>query len=370
MSNIRIENVSRQFSSVTVLDQVSLEVQEGELFSLLGPSGCGKTTLLNIIAGFLAPTRGSVWLGDRNITQLPPYRRDIGMVFQNYALFPHLNVFQNVAYGLTLRKLSHGEVKRRVDEVLSIVQLEQYADRMPHQLSGGQQQRVAIARALAIRPAVLLMDEPLSNLDAKLRKSMQSELRSLQRRVGITTILVTHDQEEALALSDRIGVMGHGRLQQVGTPVEIYRRPFNRFVAEFIGEANFITATLDSHQTRENGYLTFTVPSEGHRDPLHLAVQPGSYSFGKKSIVTFMLRPEHIQVGKATDQRGYNQTNAEVVDCSYAGSLLRLRVRLQGGGEFLVTTSDIDLFSEGIAPNQQLHLSWEPSALVPISEGE
>ncbi|MDO3408205.1 ABC transporter ATP-binding protein [Saccharibacillus sp. CPCC 101409] len=246
MSGIRIQEISKTFGDQTALSHVDLEVFEGEFFSLLGPSGCGKTTLLNMIAGFLEPTTGGIFIGGREVTGLPPYRREIGMVFQDYALFPHLSVSDNVAYGLRIRKVPRKEVQERVRESLALVQLEAYASRMPHQLSGGQRQRVAIARALAIRPAVLLLDEPLSNLDAKLRKDMQTELRNIQRRTGITTILVTHDQEEALSLSDRIGILGDGRLQQLGTPLDVYRRPSNRFVAEFIGQVNLIAAAPEA----------------------------------------------------------------------------------------------------------------------------
>ena len=212
MSHIKIEHVSRHFGDNVALADVNLAVREGEFFSLLGPSGCGKTTLLNIIAGFLDETSGTVYIDGKDVSNLPPHQRNIGMVFQNYALFPHLSVFDNVAYGLKIRKLPKKEIEKRVHDALSLVQLSAFAERRPHQLSGGQQQRVAIARALAIEPSVLLLDEPLSNLDAKLRKDMQLELRNIQRNVGITTILVTHDQEEALSLSDRIGVLGDGRL--------------------------------------------------------------------------------------------------------------------------------------------------------------
>nr|WP_192894273.1 ABC transporter ATP-binding protein [Lysinibacillus composti] len=249
MKGIKIDHVSRIFNDNVALADVSLDVKEGEFFSLLGPSGCGKSTLLNIIAGFLEPTDGLVYIGGNNVTDLLPYRRNIGMVFQNYALFPHLTVFENVAYGLKIKKLPRKEIEERVTEALSLVQLSSFAKRRPHQLSGGQQQRVAIARALAIQPSILLLDEPLSNLDAKLRKEMQFELRNIQQRVGITTVLVTHDQEEALSISDRIGILGKGHLQQVGSPLEVYRRPANRFVAEFIGQVNLFEAVAKKDET-------------------------------------------------------------------------------------------------------------------------
>ena len=232
------------YGATPVLHDVDLDVHKGELVSLLGPSGCGKTTTLNIIAGFLEPSRGTVSLGGRVVNQVPPYRRNTGMVFQSYALFPHMNVFDNVAFGLRIRRLPAAETARRVREALALVRLEGLGDRAIRQLSGGQQQRVAIARALAIDPLVLLMDEPLSNLDAQLRRQMRVELRRLQRQVGITTIFVTHDQEEALTLSDRLVVMNHGRIEQVGTPVELYRKPRTAFVAQFLGHPNFLSGEV------------------------------------------------------------------------------------------------------------------------------
>jgi spermidine/putrescine ABC transporter ATP-binding subunit len=240
-----LEGVCKRFGEITALDEASLQVRRGELMTLLGPSGCGKTTLLNLVAGFLLPDRGEIAIDGVRMTDLPPYRRDIGMMFQNYALFPHMTVAANVGYGLKMRRLRRSEVTRRVAEALALVKLAGLGDRKPRQLSGGQQQRVALARALVIRPKVLLLDEPFSALDRNLRASMQVELKEIQRKLDVTTIFVTHDQSEALSLSDRIAVMAEGRIRQLGTPAEIYRRPVDRFVASFVGDVNVLRARLD-----------------------------------------------------------------------------------------------------------------------------
>jgi putative spermidine/putrescine transport system ATP-binding protein len=353
MSAIHINNVGKRFGDTVALAGVDLSVQDGELFSLLGPSGCGKTTLLNIVAGFLDPSHGTILVDDRDITGLAPYRRDIGMVFQNYALFPHLSVFDNVAYGLRVRKLSNADVRSRVEDALQLVRLQEHARRMPHQLSGGQQQRVAIARALAIRPKVLLLDEPLSNLDAKLRTEMQSELRRMQRSVGITTVLVTHDQQEALSLSDRIGILGGGVLQQVGTPAELYRHPANRFVAAFIGQANLFTVkpSGDGHTFQAAGY-SLSLRTEA----------PAS------SARVLMLRPERVRIG-APDAvpSGPNRTRARVLHTHYTGASSRLTLELEGGGELIAEVAETALPTQPI-PGAVLDLSWDAGDLVALAE--
>src|SRR6478609_9559488 len=242
MSGSVIEGATRSFGSVRAVDGVDLTIEEGEFFTLLGPSGCGKTTLLRMIAGFCELDSGEIRFGSERIDRLPAHVRDIGMVFQNYAVFPNLTVAGNVAYGLKARKVPAADLARRVEEALSLVQLPGYGERWPHQLSGGQLQRVAIARALVIRPQVLLFDEPLSNLDARLRVSMRGEIRALQKSLGITAIYVTHDQEEAMSVSDRIALMNSGKLEQIGVPAEIYRQPASRFAAEFMGTTNLLQA--------------------------------------------------------------------------------------------------------------------------------
>jgi spermidine/putrescine transport system ATP-binding protein len=239
VSDLRLEGITKCYGAVTAVDGVNLEVRDGEFLTLLGPSGCGKTTTLGLIAGFFPPTAGEIYLKGRPVAGLPPFKRDIGVVFQDYALFPHMTAGENVAFGLRMRGIEKSRIQKQVDEALELVQLRGLAERRPLELSGGQRQRVALARALVIRPAVLLLDEPLSNLDLKLREEMRVEIAGLQRRLGITTVFVTHDQGEALVMSDRIAVMNAGRIEQLGRPDEIYERPASRFVAEFIGRMNF-----------------------------------------------------------------------------------------------------------------------------------
>ncbi len=274
---VRLEHVTKRFGRVVAVDDLTLTIPSGKLLTLLGPSGCGKTTTLRIVAGLERPDRGRVWIGEEDVTDLPAAERQVTMVFQTYALFPHLTVFENVAYGLRVMRLAQAEVRRRVAEALHLVGLEGLQDRFPHQLSGGQQQRVAVARALVMNPRVLLFDEPLSNLDAKLRKRVRAELRTLQQRLGITALYVTHDQAEALALSDVVAVMNRGRIEQVGTPQEVYRRPASQFVADFIGEANLLPGHYAKGEVTVGPY-TFPFAQEG--------IPPGP--------VTVMVRPEAV----------------------------------------------------------------------------
>ncbi len=260
MSNaIFIENVVKRYGEVTIIPNLSVDIKNGEFFTLLGPSGCGKTTLLRMIAGFNSIEGGEIKFNNQVINNIAAHKRNIGMVFQNYAIFPHLTVRSNIEYGLKLRKMKKNEMKEKVDKILDVVKISQYEDRLPEHLSGGQQQRVALARAIVIHPSVLLMDEPLSNLDAKLRIEMRSAIRDIQKEVGITTVYVTHDQEEALAISDRIAVMNQGIIQQVGQPEEIYSRPTNIFVSTFIGHSNLLQGTIDQKDKSKiafaNGYV-------------------------------------------------------------------------------------------------------------------
>lgn len=288
---VQLEGVTKRFGKITALDDVSLTVRRGELMTLLGPSGCGKTTLLNLVAGFLTPDSGEIAIAGRRVTDIPAYRRDIGIMFQNYALFPHMTVAANVGYGLKMRRLAKPEIARRTAEALALVKLAGLDDRKPRQLSGGQQQRVALARALVIRPKVLLLDEPFSALDRNLRASMQVELKEIQRKLGVTTIFVTHDQSEALSLSDRIAVIADGRIRQLDTPDEIYRHPIDRFVASFIGDANVLRARLE----RIDGPMATVVLGAARvavaAGPLQGAM-PGS-------IVDLFVRPEDLRVAQA-----------------------------------------------------------------------
>ena len=286
---IAIENLSKNFGGFLALDQIELTIETGELFFLLGPSGCGKTTLLRHIAGFYQPDEGRILFDGKDVTRVPPHQRNTGMVFQNYALWPHLTVEKNVAFGLEERRLPKAEIDRRVTEALGVVRLEELARRKIHEMSGGQQQRVALARALVVRPACLLLDEPLSNLDSKLRLEMRQEIRRICREFRLTSVYVTHDQQEALSIADRIAILNSGKLLQVGAPAEIYRNPRNRFVAEFIGEANFLTGQMVSR----NELLEVNL---GNRNllvaaPQHPAANPGS-------PVTLCLRPEAIRIAE------------------------------------------------------------------------
>ena len=290
---VQLDRVTKRFGKTTALDDVSLLVRRGELMTLLGPSGCGKTTLLNLVAGFLTPDGGEIAIDGRRVTDVPPYRRESGIMFQQYALFPHMSVAANVGYGLKMRRIAKPEIARRVAEALALIKLGGLEDRKPRQLSGGQQQRVALARALVIRPKVLLLDEPFSALDRNLRASMQVEIKEIQRKLGVTTIFVTHDQSEALSLSDRIAVLAEGRIRQLGTPDEIYCRPVDRFVASFVGDVNVLHARLEQvdgpSATLALGPVRVLVPASTLQ-----GAAPGA-------MVDLFVRPEQLRVaGDAT----------------------------------------------------------------------
>ncbi len=300
---------------VTAVRNVDLEIEKGELVTLLGPSGCGKTTTLRMIAGFEFPTTGSIQLDGKEINMLPPNKRDMSMVFQSYAIFPHLTVKENIAYGLNVQRIPKEQVEKRVAGVMELVELTGYEKRAPNQLSGGQQQRVALARALVMEPKVLLMDEPLSNLDAKLRENMRTEIRRIQQRLGITSVYVTHDQVEAMTLSDRVVIMNEGLIDQVGTPIEVYRYPRSRFVADFIGRANFIEATVTS--TRDS---KLTVEVFGK--PVTLSGVKESFGVGKQ--VTVIARPEMILV------RQEGQFSGVVRRASFLGNIVDYDVEVNG----------------------------------------
>jgi iron(III) transport system ATP-binding protein len=321
---IRLDRVSARFQhrikgAVAAVHDVSLEVRPGELLTLLGPSGCGKTTTLRMIAGFQEPTAGRVYIGDRDVTAVEANDRGIGFVFQNYALFPHLTVFENVAYGLRIQRRDSTEIARAVSEVLTLVGLAGYDPQMPHQLSGGEQQRVALARAIVIRPAVLLFDEPLSNLDAKLRVQMRAEIRFLQKTLGITTVYVTHDQEEAMAISDRIAVMNKGQIAQIGDAEELYRHPASIFVARFIGQANLIDAVVASVGDR----LT-EIDIAGQRHTVHWvqpALRPGQ-------TVTAVVRPEALAI--VAGEKAEGGLAGVIASCTYLGDKCEYAVDLGG----------------------------------------
>ena len=328
-TRLTIDELVVEFPGLRAVDHVSLEVRPGEFFSLLGPSGCGKTTLLRTIAGFYRQSHGSISFNDERIDDIPAHRRDTGMVFQHYAIFPHLDVAQNVGYGLRTRRASKQEKAQRVSDALALVDLTELARRKPRQLSGGQQQRVAVARAIVIRPRVLLMDEPLANLDAKLRVRLRTDLRELQQRLGITTIYVTHDQEEALSLSDRIAVMFDGVVHQVGTPEEIYLRPTNRKVAEFVGEGIYLGGTVVDVGA---GHVDIGIPG-GHT--LRAAVQgDGAIARGTELVASF--RPHEAKVLRDGATAAENVLSGVVMHRIYLGDVVRYHVDI-GHGHSVVT---------------------------------
>ena len=346
---LRLEGVTKRFGAVTALHEAWLNVRDGEFVTLLGPSGCGKTTLLNLIAGFLEADAGEIFIGGKLVTALPVWERDLGMVFQSYALFPHMDVARNVGYGLRARGVSKSEEAARVAEALGLVRLSALADRRPKQLSGGQQQRVALARALVIRPRLLLLDEPFSALDRNLRAEMQLELKEIQHRLGVTTIFVTHDQGEAMSMSDRVAVMSEGRILQLDTPEAIYGRPTHPFVAGFIGDATVLPGRLiarDGAQAQvEAAGLPFTVPAETLGE-----AQPGA-------AISLYIRPEHlhpIEDGPGLEgtviSRAYLGDRAElVVECAGAGRLL-LRVPGQTAQSRWPVGAPVRVGFEGAAP--------------------
>ncbi len=331
------DDPQRPGGTVTAVDDVSLQITEGELVTLLGPSGCGKTTALRMVAGFETPTSGRVLIGGQDVSRLPPHARNTAMVFQSYAIFPHLTVEGNVAFGLEMRGVPREEIASRVAATLELVGLAGLAHRSPEQLSGGQQQRVALARAIITEPRVLLFDEPLSNLDAKLREQMRGEVRKLQRRLGITSIYVTHDQAEAMALSDRIVVMDRGRVQQVGTPFDIYARPANRFVADFIGRVNFLDGRVLA--TGDDG-----VRLEIHGQTFTLGASAASLQAGE--TVTAVIRPETLRLMPATGTAPFVGT---IRRATYAGSIVEYEVDWEGTSLLAVVGSPLEhgLLPEG-----------------------
>ena len=350
MASLDIEQLAKRYGDFYAVRDVSLRVADGEFLVLLGPSGCGKTTTLRMVAGFIEPTSGMVRLGGGDVTLLPPWRRNAGMVFQSYALFPHLTVAQNVAFGLEMRKLPRADIERRVEETLALVRLAGYGARLPRQLSGGQQQRVALARALAIRPDVLLLDEPLSNLDAKLRQEVRVEIRELQRQMGLTTVMVTHDQEEALTMADRLVVMNEGSVRQVGSQRDLYERPADRFVAGFVGRSTFLDGAVEAAgRFRTDGGLSLAC-----RD-------------GKAGRAVLSLRPERVEIGPTARAELDNSLPGTVEFVSYLGALIDIHVRLSPADRLVVQIANRE---GGFAPEvgQPVHVGWPASAGLVFNE--
>jgi ABC-type Fe3+/spermidine/putrescine transport system ATPase subunit len=359
---IRFDAVTKRFGEAFALNQVTLSIRRGEFMTLLGPSGCGKTTLLNLAAGFFSPDGGDILIDGQAVNDVPTYKRQIGLMFQNYALFPHMSVTGNVAYGLKVRRVPRHERDRRIAEVLALVKLTGFEDRRPRQLSGGQQQRVALARALVINPSVLLLDEPFSALDKNLRASMQVELREIQRKLKVTTILVTHDQSEALSLSDRLAVMSEGRLRQLGTPEEIYRRPCDRFVASFVGDANILRGRLDSIGG------PFAIVALGAE---RVKVPPGPLAgIALLATVDLFVRPEQLELVDATHA---SATSGRVVAQVYQGGHVDILVECTEsvGGRLLVRSRGHDAMTRwpigtevgiSISTNESVAFAMEQNA--------
>jgi ABC-type Fe3+/spermidine/putrescine transport system ATPase subunit len=347
---IDIENVTKRFGAMAAVGNVDLSIQEGELFTLLGPSGCGKTTLLRLVAGFYAPDEGHIRFDGQLMDGVPPHERGIGMVFQNFALWPHMTVFENIAYGLKLRRISQADIAERVGAVFEKVKLTGFGHRYPGQLSGGQQQRVALARALVLNPKILLLDEPLSNLDAKVRVQVRQEIRKLQKELGITTMYVTHDQEEALTLSDRIAVFNLGRILQIGPPKGLYERPGNRFVADFIGINNLISGVVEA-AGEADGLLRVRTEFG-----LLCALREGDHRVGDKCVLC--IRPENARVNEANAD--WNAIKGRISFAAYLGHTLRYDVEIAPGVVFKVDVRD---------PwhHQVLPVDTEVSATFPLS---
>jgi putative spermidine/putrescine transport system ATP-binding protein len=324
MTHLSLSNISKEYSGTIVVQDFNLDIEKGEFVSFLGPSGCGKTTTLRMVAGFETPTRGTITINGEDITNNPPNQRNVGMIFQAYALFPNMTVAQNIGFGLRIRKESEDAIKERVGEMLALINLEKHASKYPYQLSGGQQQRVALARALANRPQVLLLDEPLSALDAKIRVQLRSEIRAIQKKLGITAIFVTRDQEEALSISDRIVVMYEGKMEQVGTPFEIYNFPTTRFVANFVGSLNTADAEV-------------TDPGKGllSMDGVRLESAEGTRDRKKGDKVKFAIRPERFSF--ASEQKKDNVLDCTIENITFLGSVVRIQVRI-GNTKFNMDT--------------------------------
>ncbi len=365
MVPITLEALVKRFGSTTAVDSVSLRIEPGELFFLLGPSGCGKTTLLRMIAGFVEPTSGRVRLGEKDVTDLPPEKRHTGMVFQNYALWPHMSVGENVGFGLTVRKIARSERDRRIKEALDAVRMGKFIKRKPNELSGGQQQRVALARALVIRPSVLLLDEPLSNLDAKLRLEMRSEIRRICKETGITTVYVTHDQKEALSMADGVAVLREGQAVQVGPPRELYMRPANRFVADFLGETNFVQAEVAD---ASNGKLCLDSPAG--------AIESTVFNSGipRGGNVTCSIRPEAWKITVNNSQPDSNESNVQslspnhwhgkITETMYLGEIAQHIIELPGE----TRVRAFELNPQGLRPGQVVDLAVDDHDVIVLND--
>jgi len=356
MSSVELKGVSKHYGEVVAVRALDLEIRAGEFITLLGPSGCGKTTTLRMIAGFVEPSAGRVFIGDEDVTRLPPQKRSIGMVFQDYALFPHLTIGENIGFGLVERKVAREKIAARVAELLELIRLPDVAARFPSELSGGQQQRVALARAIAHPPQVLLMDEPLGALDLKLREAMQLELRLIQRELKITTVYVTHDQTEAMTMSDRIAVMNGGRIEQLDDPARIYNAPRSRFVANFVGKVNFLAGRLAGHAGEFSAVETPHARSLG---PRCADGSPGD-------AVTVAVRPERLRlIGADASGEGLNVIAGQIETQTFSGNLYHDLVRLADGGSLLVEIRPAERVG---GPGERVRVGWSVADTVLIRE--
>ncbi len=349
---VRIEGVSKEFDGFVAVDDVSLNIRKGEIFALLGASGCGKSTLLRVLAGFERPTRGRIFLDGEDIVGLPPYKRPINMMFQSYALFPHMTVEQNVAFGLKQDGASKADIAHRVDQMLSLVQMTKLAKRKPHQLSGGQQQRVALARSLAKSPKLLLLDEPMAALDKKLRSQMQLELVNIIERLEVTCVMVTHDQEEAMTMAHRIAVMDAGKIRQIGRPDDIYEQPNSRFTAQFIGSVNLFEGKIEQD---EKDFVTIRSPAL----PSPIYVGHGVTGYDGMEVA-FALRPEKVDISKDEPAQPHNKARGVIEDIAYFGSHSVYHVRLEGGTKVMCNFANMKRWaSESFTWNDPVWVSWD-----------
>ncbi|MEP9408190.1 ABC transporter ATP-binding protein [Peribacillus frigoritolerans] len=361
-NDVEIKGAFKQFGANVVLNGIDLEVKQGELLTLLGPSGCGKSTTLNLIAGFLDPDRGEVHIKGNNVTKVPPYKRDLGMVFQTYSLFPHMTVYENLSFGLNLRKVGKAEQKNKISKALELVKMSGLENRYPRELSGGQRQRVAISRALVVEPELLLLDEPLSNLDAKLRHELRAEIKRLQKEIGVTTIFVTHDQEEALSMSDRVVVMNAGKIEQISTPTEIYNHPKTEFVFQFIGKSNCFEGNVSAVDKRK---VAVKIGSDiTHVDTNNVMGNESDLKTGDE--VKLYIRPEKLQI-VSLDEKSSSPLDfhrAKISQMNYLGTSWEINVLLQGKSIQVLTSA----FDSSWQNGSEVLIGWSPSEVMLVKK--